>query len=170
MTQTVLFKRALKRFALVFAAAMVFVFLLGELAHAQIKESFDRPPETVELTLPAGTAAKVARGEEIPSIPAEMSFVVGDTLVVYNEDYTAHELGPLYIPANSSATLTMDAANSFEYSCSFRPTQFLGLTVQEATTLNIRLIALGYVSPATAIFFFLYSLAIWPLNPKEDEA
>ena len=60
----------------------------------------------------------------------------------------------------------MEESAQEEVSCSFRTTQVLGLTVHEATTLNIRLVALGYVSPATAIVLFLYSLALYPLRPK----
>ncbi len=160
---------ALKRFGLVFAVSLVLVLAIAEIAHAFQREDFDRPAEIVSLTIPAGTAQKVAAGQEEPSIPSELSFVVGDTLLVYNDDRVDHELGPLFIPAGSSASLVMSDANQFEFSCSFRPSQFLGLTVQEATTLNIRLVALAYVTPATAIFFFLYSLALWPLV-KESPA
>jgi hypothetical protein len=58
----------------------------------------------------------------------------------------------------------MEDASVFEYTCSFRPTSYLGLTVRETTTLNVRLIAIAYVSPATAIIIFLYSLAVKPIK------
>ena len=38
-----------------------------------------------------------------------MSFVVGDTLVVKNEDSVEHQLGPLWIPAGSSASMPLNA-------------------------------------------------------------
>ena len=67
-----------------------------------------RPPREVVLTIPAGTAEKVARGEQPPSIPLDMVFVVGDTLVVKNEDVVDHKLGQLWIPASSSAQLSLN--------------------------------------------------------------
>ena len=52
-----------------------------------------RPPQEVMLTIPAGTAEQVARGEQPPTIPKDMIFVVGDTLVMKNEDNVDHKLG-----------------------------------------------------------------------------
>ena len=93
-------------------------------------------------------------------------FVLGDTLYVRNEDNVSHQLGPLFIPPGTTASLTMDTLNDYSYSCSFKPTKVFGLDVREGTTLNVRLVALAFVSPATAVFFFLYSLVIYPINPK----
>ena len=133
------------------------------------KETSDRPPEDVELVIPPGTADKVAIGEEVPSIPDTLVFVVGDTLIVKNEDVVDHQLGPVWVPAGTSASLAMDNANSYDYSCSFRPSRYLGLDIREPTTINTRLVALGYVTPATTIFFFVYSLIIWPLEPRQKD-
>jgi hypothetical protein len=149
---------------LILAGSVLLVWLGSELAFNTIKDRFERRPEEITLTIPNGTAVRVAAGVEEPTIPDELSFVVGDTLVVYNDDDEAHELGPLFIPAGASASLVMDDASVFEYTCSFRPTSYLGLTVREATSLNVRLIAIAYVSPATAIIIFLYSLAVKPIK------
>ncbi len=54
-----------------------------------------RPPQEIVLTIPSGTADQVARGEQPPSIPENMVFVVGDTLVVKNDDTVDHKLGPV---------------------------------------------------------------------------
>src|SRR5512144_1708100 len=67
-----------------------------------------RPPREIVLTIPAGTADLVARGQQPPSIPADMAFVVGDRLIVKNEDSIGHKLGPLLIPAHSSAQLALN--------------------------------------------------------------
>ena len=158
-----------RRFLLVFGISLIGVFVLSEIAYAILQEGEDKLPMEVVLVIPDGTAEKVAAGEEEPNIPDEIIFIQGDTLRVDNEDQVPHQLGPVFIPAGSSASLKMDEAENFEYSCSFRPTQYLGLNVREATTLNIRLIALGYVTPATAIFIFLYSLVIYPLEPSPQE-
>src|SRR3990172_6984593 len=67
---------------------------LGDLA--------ERPPQAIELTIPAGTAERVAAGEASPSIPSGLEFVVGDTLVVHNQDSVSHELGPIWVPAGGA--------------------------------------------------------------------
>ena len=54
-----------------------------------------RAPREIVLTIPVGTADQIARGEQPPSIPENMTFVVGDRLVVNNEDAVDHKLGPL---------------------------------------------------------------------------
>jgi hypothetical protein len=155
---------AIRRFLWILAGSVLVVWIGSELAYGAIKERFERRPETVTLTIPAGTAVRVAAGLEEPGIPAELEFVVGDSLVIYNDDVMAHEVGPLFIPAGASASLAMEDAQIFEVACSFRPSKYLGLAVREAATLNIRLMAIGYVAPATAIFVFLYSLALRPIE------
>ncbi|HLA88745.1 MAG TPA: hypothetical protein VJL10_12030, partial [Anaerolineales bacterium] len=45
-----------------------------------------RAPKVIELVIPDGTAERVARGETPPTIPDSMTFVVGDTLLVKNDD------------------------------------------------------------------------------------
>jgi len=161
-----------RRFLLVLALSFGFVWLLGEVAHQINRESYDRPPEEISLVIPSGTAARVALGEEVLSLPEEMVFLVGDVLTVQNEDTVSHELGPLFIPAGTSASLLMDDANRLDYSCSFRPSKYLGMNIRQGTTTNIRLIALSYVAPATATILFVYSLVLFPLgghkNPPSD--
>jgi len=84
---------------------------ISELSFVFLHETA-RPPKDVFLTIPAGTAAQVARGEQPPSIPQDMIFVVGDTLVMKNEDNVDHKLGQLWIPANSTARLPLNVAEA----------------------------------------------------------
>src|SRR5512145_1288384 len=66
-----------------------------------------RQPQTVVINIPPGTADRVALGESPPTIPENMIFVVGDVLVVENNDSVDHKLGPLWIPAHTSAQLAL---------------------------------------------------------------
>jgi len=152
----------LKRFALVFLIALLFVGLINEGAHLIHKEETDRPPETVELTIPTGTAGQVAAGETPPSIPTELTFVIGDTLLVTNHDSVPHELGPLFIPAGTSASLVMEDANKYTLGCTFQPSRYLDFNVRSRTTATSRLQAFALAAPPTAMFFFFYSLRGWP--------
>jgi hypothetical protein len=158
-------KLGLRRFLLAFLLALALIWIGSEVAYYFLKDDTDRAPDQIELVIPAGTAEKVASGEPVPSIPDEMVFVLGDTLVVKNDDGVDHQLGPLWIPAKSKASLLLDNADRFAYSCSFRPSQYLGVNVKQGTTWNTRLTALAYSVPATTMFFFIYSLVLWPLFP-----
>ena len=158
-------KKGLVRLAITFVAALALVWIGSEVAFYFLKADTDRTPQEVELVIPTGTAAKVEAGEPVPVIPDEMTFVLGDTLVVRNEDLVEHQLGPLWIPPKTKASLVLDAAQRYAYSCSFKTTRYLGLNVKQATTWQTRVVGLGFAVPPTTMLFFIYSLVLWPLNP-----
>ena len=148
--------------------------LLGLLIGAVISEvpflflrETSRPPQEIILTIPAGTAEQVARGEKPPTIPENMIFVVGDTVVVKNEDSANHKLGPLWIPANSSARLSLDREENLAYECSFQPSNYFGLEVREPLTLSTRLYGVSYVGIPMGILIALYSVIV-PSRKKEN--
>jgi len=155
-----------KRFLLALLWAFIFVGLVNEGSHLLLKEKTDRPPETVEISIPVGTAERINAGEAEPTIPSELVFVIGDTLQVINEDNVPHELGPLWIPAGSSASLLMENANKYTLGCTFQPSRYLNFDVRSRTTLTSRLQAFGLATPPTAMFFFLYSLLVFPIKDK----
>lgn len=119
-----------------------------------------RPPSEITLVIPSGTAELIERGEQPPTIPENMSFVVGDTLIVKNEDVLDHKLGPLWIPANSSAQLSLDQEESFAYECSFQPGKYLGLQVNQPLTTATRIYGMLYVGLPLGIMLALYSLVL----------
>ena len=164
-------KKGLVRLALCFVVALVLVWVSSEVAYYFLRADTDRPPQEIELVIPGGTAASVAAGESVPAIPDEMTFVLGDTLVVRNDDLVDHQLGPLWIPPKMKASLVLDAAQRYAYSCSFNTSRYLGLNVKQATTWQTRVVGLGFAVPPTTMFFFIYSLVLWPLNPdaKKDK-
>ena len=119
-----------------------------------------RSPREIVLTIPAGTADQIARGEQPPTIPENMTFVVGDKFVVNNEDAVDHKLGPLWIPANSSAQLSLDQEENLAYECSFQPGNYFGLDVRQPLTPRTRLFGIFYVALPMMILIALYSLGI----------
>ena len=126
-----------------------------------------RMPREIVLTIPPGTAAEVARGEQPPSLPENMTFVVGDRLVVQNDDSVDHKLGPLWIPANSSAQLSLDQEENLAYECTFQPDNYFGLDVREPLTPSTRIYGIVYVALPMAILIALYSFVIAP-KKKEN--
>ena len=123
-------KRILFSFVLGFALAAI----TTETAYFFLKRE-NRPPEVVEIHIPAGTAEKIRQGNGGQlGIPDEMTFVVGDTIKVINDDSENHILGPLWIPAGSSASLKLESEQHLAYECTFQPDNYFGLNVQEPVT------------------------------------
>jgi hypothetical protein len=156
----------IKRILFSIALALLLGVLISEVPFLFLQETA-RAPREIVLTIPAGTADQVANGEQPPSIPENMNFVVGDRLVVKNEDTVDHKLGPLWIPANSSAQLSLDQEESFAYECSFQPGQYFGLDVREPLTTGTRIYGILYIALPMAILIALYSF-IFPPKKKED--
>ena len=155
------------RYLILLVISTALVWIGSEAAYLIQKDRGDRAPREVELVIPPGTAEKVASGESVPSIPEEMTFVVGDTLLVKNEDTQDHQLGPLWVPAHSSASLALNEVNNFAYQCTFQSSRYLGLNVRPPTTLATRFQAVFLAAPATAAFLFVYSILVFPLQPKK---
>lgn len=126
-----------------------------------------RPPQEVVLTIPNGTAEQVARGEQPPSIPDNMIFVVGDVLTVKNEDVVDHKLGTLWIPANASASISLGEEQNLLFECSFQPSNYFGLDVHEALTMQTRIFGILYAGLPMAVLIALYSL-IMPVKKNEN--
>ena len=132
------------------------------------RDTTSRAPETIELVIPVGTAQSILLGQSVIGIPKNMIFVMGDTLIVRNQDSVAHELGPLWIPAESSASLVMEKASDQAIRCSFQTTKYMGMTVKDAVTWKSRLGALWYGVPPMLMFMLVYSYLFFPM--KEAEA
>lgn len=156
----------IKRILLSLALGLLIGVMVSEVPFLFLRETA-RTPREIVLTIPAGTSGKIARGEQPPSIPENMTFVVGDRLVVTNEDVVDHKLGPLWIPANSSAQLSLDQEENLAYECSFQPGKYFGLDVREPLTPRTRLYGIFYVALPMAILIALYSLVV-PPKKKEN--
>jgi hypothetical protein len=155
----------IKRILISIGLGLLIGTLISEVPFLFLRDTARMPREIV-LTIPAGTAAQVARGEQPPSIPENMTFVVGDRFVVKNDDSVDHKLGPLWIPANSLAELSLDQEENLAYECSFQPGNYFGLDVHEPLTPATRVYGIVYVAFPMAILIALYSFLI---TPKKKE-
>jgi hypothetical protein len=159
----------LKRIGVSLALGLAIAWLIAEGSFVILKDKSDHPPQRIELVIPAGTADKVAAGKAVPSLPADMVFVVGDTLVVKNEDTTSHQLGPIWVPPGTSASLNLDTANRYSYECSFVPNRYIGLDVRSRVTLTTRIIAILFAGIPTGAMFAIYSFVAFPLKSNARE-
>ena len=158
----------MKRILISMVIGIVIGGLISEISFMFLQET-TRPPKDVVLTIPAGTAEQVAHGEQPPSIPTDMVFVVGDTLVVKNDDVVDHKLGPLWIPAHSSARMPLGQAESVSFECSFQPTKQLGLDIREALTWTTRVYGILDAGLPMGFLIVLYGF-FFPPAKKENVA
>ena len=161
--------RIIRKLLLAAALGLLVGVLVSEVPFLFLQETA-RAPRDITLTIPAGTAEQVARGEQPPSIPVNMTFVVGDRLIVTNQDTVDHKLGPLWIPAASTAHLSLDQEQSLAFECTFQASNYFGLDVREPLTFRTRLFGIFYVALPMAILIALYSLVISPGTNKNAPA
>ena len=159
-------EQVIKRIVVSLLLGLLLGVAISEIPFLFLQESA-RPPQEITLVIPNGTANQVARGEQPPTIPENMSFVVGDTLIIRNEDSVDHKLGQLWIPASSSAQLSLDQEEKFAYECSFQPGKSFGLDVNEPLTMGTRLYGILYAGIPLGVLIALYSL-VMPAKKKEN--
>jgi hypothetical protein len=156
----------IKRLVISLLVGLLLGVAISEIPFLFLQETA-RPPQEVVLTIPLGTADQVARGEQPPSIPTDMVFVVGDVLVIRNEDTVDHKLGSLWIPASSSAQLALGQEENLAYECSFQPGNYFGLDVREALTLGTRIYGILFAGLPLGVLLALYSF-ILPVKKNEN--
>ena len=160
--------RILQRVVISLCLGLVIGFLISEISFLLLRES-NRAPTVVELEIPLGTAEQIADGVSPPGIPEELTFVVGDTLLVRNNDTTDHQLGPLWIPPGSTASMNLDREQNFVFACSFQPSNFFGLDVREPVTIWTRLGGVIFSGVPLGALLALYSIITWPINKDTEE-
>ncbi len=147
------------RVAVGLVIGLLFGFLLSETSYLLTpgKQSAEREPQEVTLVIPYGTSDQVQAGVYNRSLPSDMTFVQGDILIVKNEDVVPHQLGPLWVPANTSSALKLETVNEYSYECTFQPTKFMGLDVRPSVTASTRLEATLAIGLPTGMMLALYS-------------
>ncbi len=148
------------RMSLMIVIGLIFGWVVSEVSFLASPDRTQREPRRIELLIPEGTAEKIKAGLSVPSIPTNMTFSEGDLLVVKNMDVVSHQLGPVWVPAQSSGVLQIGSESSYTYHCSFTQTQEFGLEVQPALTGWIRLQGIISVGLPTGVMLALYTLAI----------
>ncbi len=143
--------------------------IMSEFAYQVLKRE-NRAPQQIEMVIPAGTARQVSGGETPPSLPEDMTFVVGDTLVVVNQDDVDHQLGPIWIPAGASASLNLDTEQNYILDCSFQPTKVFGIDVLQPVTLGTRVVGILFAGFPLGALFAVYSVVLSPHSKKELSA
>lgn len=159
---------SVQRIIMAFIFGMIFGALMTEAAYFFLKTE-NREPTIIEIQIPFGTAQSMRDGNAPEILSKDMRFVVGDTLRVINNDDENHQLGPLYIPANSSASLKLDSEENLIVECSFQSTKYVGLTVQEPVTWWTRVRGYFFSGFPLGMLFAVYSGLIVSKKKNQNE-
>ncbi len=157
-----------KRILISLLLGLLFGVILNEATFYFLRDTA-RAPKRMEFVIPAGTAQKLANGENFEIIPADTTFVVGDTLAIINQDTENHQFGPLWIPANGSASMTLETAEKYTYECSFQSQQMFGLDVHEPLTVWTRIYGILYSGIPLGVLIAIYSV-VMPVKEKSHAA
>lgn len=133
------YQREILYIALSLIVGILLALVMTELAYKFQMKSQDRDGKQLRLVIPLGTANLLKAGGESPAIPSGMTFVVGDVLVVENQDDTDHQLGPLFIPKGATAKLTFNKSENLAYACTFTPEKYLGMEIKQPLTFTTRM-------------------------------
>lgn len=148
-----------KRIAISIAIGLLAGLVLSEVTFLFLGRTA-RQPQTITVVVPQGTAELVARGEQPPTLPQGMTFVVGDVLVINNEDTVDHQLGPLWVPAGTSGQLMLGKPESLAYECSFQADNYIGLDVFEPLTWGTRIYGILFAGIPMGVLIALYASII----------
>jgi hypothetical protein len=155
----------IKRILISMLVGLLMGVVISEFSFYLLNNGQTRPPTLVKLDIPAGTAARVARGEADSTLPPSMTFVVGDQLVVSNHDSVSHQLGPLFIPAGTSSSMNLATEQGYSLVCSFEPSKYLQLTVLPPLTIWTRIV--GVLEAGLNVGFLIAVYAVFAIPVKK---
>ncbi len=86
--------------------------------------------EEIEVTVAAGTAERIAAGEEIELLPRTLEVEVGDRLEIINLDDATHEVGPYTVAAGQTLTQTFTSPGILEGACTLHPSGEITIVIR----------------------------------------
>jgi plastocyanin len=73
--------------------------------------------ETIVIEVPAGTAERIAAGEDVELLPRVLEVSVGDRLEIRNQDTVAHDVGPYAVEAGQTLQQSFSSPGTLEGTC-----------------------------------------------------
>lgn len=83
--------------------------------------------------IPAGTAARLAAGERVDVLPADLDLALRDRLVVVNHDSVDHQVGSFTVPAGRQIDKRLSEAGSFSGFCTLHSDDRIDIQVTAKT-------------------------------------
>ena len=98
---------------------------------ALIVDDPDAGTADYEYVIPEGTADRIAAGEDVEILPAQLTVRVGEVIRIVNEDLSGHFVGIFYVGAGETVTQRFNSAGEFSGLCTIHPSGQITLTVEE---------------------------------------
>jgi hypothetical protein len=149
--------------------SLILALIISEVSFQLLKDENQRDPQEFLLVIPAGTSERISQGLAIPSIPSNMVFFEGDSIIVKNEDNSSHQLGPIWVPEGATGKLSLEKPQKYNLACTFQPENILGLDVKPRLTNDIRFQGVLAMGLPSSVLLWLFSLIIIPVDPVSDK-
>ena len=96
----------------------------------QIELAEDATEFQHEYVIPAGTADRIAGGDEVEIVPRELVVKVGEAIRIVNDDDEGHVVGVFFVGAGETLTQRFTAAGELSGQCSLHPSGEFTLRVE----------------------------------------
>jgi hypothetical protein len=144
--------------------SLAFALIISETSFQLLKDENQRDPQEFILIIPAGTSERIEKGLPIPSIPVNMVFFEGDSIIVKNEDSISHQLGPIWVPEGAVGKIALEKPQKYNLACTFQPENKLGLDVKPRLTNEIRFQGVLAIGLPSSVLLWLFSIVIFPIS------
>ena len=97
----------------------------------QIESADDADEFAHDYLIPPGTASRIAAGDDVEIVPAELVVKVGDAIRIVNDDSDDHVVGVFFVAAGETLTQRFKSVAVLEGECSVHPSGQFTLRVLE---------------------------------------
>lgn len=129
-----------QQFALIILVPVVVIggFLLGRAGSddsgstngIQVADADDAGSYEHDYLIPPGTAGRIAAGDPVEIVPAELVVQVGDAIRIVNNDTEDHVVGVFFVAAGETLTQRFRTEGVLEGDCSVHPSGAFTLRVE----------------------------------------
>ncbi len=95
----------------------------------QISGADDASTFAFDITIPLGTASRIAAGEAVEIVPAELVVHVGDAIRIVNDDSEDHIVGVFFVASGETLTQQFNSEGTLEGECDVHPSGSFTLRV-----------------------------------------
>jgi plastocyanin len=95
-----------------------------------ISSADDATAFAYDVTIPPGTAGRIAAGEQIEIVPAELVLKVGEAVRIVNNDSADHVVGVFFVASGETLTQRFNSEGVFSGECSVHPSGSFTLRVE----------------------------------------
>ncbi|MDJ0769057.1 MAG: hypothetical protein QNJ12_09695 [Ilumatobacter sp.] len=96
----------------------------------QITSAADEASYEHDYVIPLGTADRMANGEPVQIVPAELTVRVGDAIRIVNDDSEDHVVGVFFVASGETLTQRFNSAGVLEGECSVHESGSFTLRVE----------------------------------------